>query len=242
MLILLGQTFLLTVISRLRWYSALDQHIRHYRLILHGQEVSLYMRMDDLPVFYDIFLHEVYRPVLPAEKPAIIVDLGAHIGLASVYFALTYSPEQIISVEPDSENSILFHKNTSWFPCQLIKGAINDTDDPLYYHGDPLTYRGRTSEYDHSATKVAGICIKSLIQASGYSAIDLLKADMEGAERILFKQHLDWLSITKYIIMEVHQDELASDFMELLTQKDFSTVMKPFRKDYLIQASRAAHS
>lgn len=210
--------------------------------MLHGQEVSLYMRMDDLPVFYDIFLDEVYRPVLPAEKPAIIVDLGAHIGLASVYFALTCSPGKIIAVEPDLQNGLLFQKNTRLFPCQLIQGAISETDRPLYYHADALSYKGSTSDHNPAMLKVPGISIRSLLHTPEFSEADILKADMEGAERILLKQHQDWLPFTKYIIMEVHDERLASDFMELLAQNGFKAMMKPFRKNFLIQATRAAHS
>lgn len=242
MLILLGQTFLLTVISRMQWYGILEKQIRRYRLMLYGKKVILDMRMGDLPVFFDIFFHEVYRPAIPAEKPALMVDLGAHIGLASLYFALVYTPECIIAVEPDPQNCLLFQKNTRLFPCKLIEGAINETDNPLYYHSNVFNYKGRTSEQHYSAKKVPGISIRSLLYSSGFSEIGIMKVDMEGAEKILFKQYNDWLPFTKYIIMEVHQNQLTSDFMKLFAQNGYTIEMKPFRKDFLIQAGRAAHS
>ena len=51
-------------------------------------------------------MDEAYR--LPfAIQPKVIVDLGANIGLTSIYLLRLYKPEILVAVEADADNAAL---------------------------------------------------------------------------------------------------------------------------------------
>jgi FkbM family methyltransferase len=53
-----------------------------------------------------VWFDEVYR--LPFDEPSgTLLDLGANIGLTSVWLAKKYQIERVIAVEPDRTNAIL---------------------------------------------------------------------------------------------------------------------------------------
>src|SRR5581483_11732953 len=70
--------------------------------------VTLRPASNDIYTLDEIFFAEVYRPVID-RRPTIrtVIDLGANIGLASIYF-LAQSPEcRVFSIEPDARNYAL---------------------------------------------------------------------------------------------------------------------------------------
>src|SRR4051812_42045539 len=69
-----------------------------YPLHLRGQ----YNR-GDLQIFAQIFWWKQYNISVPFD-PRFIVDLGANIGLASVYFADRFRDATIIALEPENDN------------------------------------------------------------------------------------------------------------------------------------------
>ena len=55
----------------------------------------------------------------------LIMDGGANVGYASIYFAHKYPNAQIIAVEPEAENCALFRKNCAAYPnIELIQGGL----------------------------------------------------------------------------------------------------------------------
>ena len=66
------------------------------------------------------------------DPPQLIIDGGANVGYASVYFANKYPNAQIIAIEPDPENCALFYKNCAAYPnVELIQGALWTTSADL---------------------------------------------------------------------------------------------------------------
>lgn len=58
----------------------------------------------------EVWSHHAYY-LEEIEEPTRIIDLGAHIGLASLYFAQIYPKARIVAYEPDPENFQLLAKN-----------------------------------------------------------------------------------------------------------------------------------
>src|SRR5262245_14031180 len=68
-----------------------------------GGKLSIRPRTSDRYVFEQIFLDEDYA--LSADlNPRFIVDGGANVGYASIYFAHRYPDAEIVAIEPDAEN------------------------------------------------------------------------------------------------------------------------------------------
>ena len=74
---------------------------------------KIYLRKNtkDLETFEEIFLTNLYNTQLPFQ-PKTIVDAGANIGLASLFFKLKYLNSEIIAIEIEKNNIEILKKNT----------------------------------------------------------------------------------------------------------------------------------
>ena len=78
----------------------------------------LYLRPknhEDRYSFYELFLQKQYNFKFDFE-PKLIIDAGANIGYASVYFAIKYPNAKIIALEPSEENFQLLQRNVRNYP------------------------------------------------------------------------------------------------------------------------------
>lgn len=200
-------------------------------------DVRLRLQTSDIRTFEQIFLLEEYGiPELP-ESAETIVDLGANIGLASIYFGARYPKARILAIEPDAENYDLMAKNTAPLGSRVLRrniaawkhdGFINihSEDD----RGEPLGAWGfRVSNQESLATsrKIECARVRNLLDHADFQTVDIMKIDIEGAELDLFSVGADeWLKRVRYLIIETHdtfrpgsekavRDALGADFDEL---------------------------
>ncbi len=79
---------------------------RELAIVPPQSEYPVYLRIDtsDFCAYRDvlIFRTKSYDPEIPGFSPTTIVDAGAHIGMASILFALKYPSARIIAIEPES--------------------------------------------------------------------------------------------------------------------------------------------
>jgi hypothetical protein len=64
-----------------------------------------------------------YQAILDAGKTPIVIDAGANVGAASLWFARAFPQAAIVAVEPDPENARLLRLNTAGAPHVLIREA-----------------------------------------------------------------------------------------------------------------------
>jgi FkbM family methyltransferase len=177
-------------------------------------EISLRPKTSDIPTYTQVFIRREYdSPNLP-DAPRSIVDLGANIGLATVFFGLRYPNAQIISVEPEYNNFKLMEDNTRALGARINPlhaaawtedGTINlhtETDD-----GFALGAWGAQVSDRATAASKRTPCfrLETLLTRFGLDAIDILKVDIEGAELEVFSGEAQrWLPKIKLIIVETH--------------------------------------
>jgi hypothetical protein len=65
--------------------------------------MTLRPNTSDMDVFQQIFVNEEYEFSLDTD-PAVIIDAGANIGLASIYYSIKYPKAKIIAIEPELSN------------------------------------------------------------------------------------------------------------------------------------------
>ena len=112
-----------------------------------------------------------------------MIDAGAHVGFVSVLFANRYPNCKIIAIEPEASNFELLCLNTErytnvtalnaalWFK-QAALDIVNPEDDNWSYR----VAAGGDGE-------VSSVTLGELIKRHSLSKIDLLKIDIEGAEK-----------------------------------------------------------
>ena len=177
-------------------------------------EVTLRLNTSDIPTFHQVFgAHEYDSNNLPASAN-VIVDLGANIGLAAVFFAIKYPDARILCVEPEAENFAMLLSNTATLGSRVETqhsavwvndGFINlHTEDEF---GATLGMWGVRTLDRVSKSGKATRCYKldTLLDNSGFAAVDILKIDIEGAEQKIFSEGVEkWLPRINMIIVETH--------------------------------------
>ena len=168
----------------------------------------------DVDVFHAIFVECKYRyPVVDYDVKTIF-DLGANIGLASVYFAGRYSKSRIIAVEPNKGNFHLLQRNMMALPDAVAVGMAVWSSDAILKLRSVNTLGQALGEWGYQTEAVAAdeqgdvaaTSIPSLMRRYGVQTIDLLKVDIEGAELEVFGGDTDaWLPFVRCVVIETHE-------------------------------------
>lgn len=167
--------------------------------------VHLRVRASDGTVLAQIFTGRQYD-LDPARRPSTIVDAGANIGLASVFYANKYPEAKIIAVEPEADNYRVLKMNASPYPnVTPIRAAVWDSDGQINVSDPGWGTAGfRTAENEHIGEGVRAITIETLMKEHGLNYIDLLKMDVEGSEKEIFESAAGWIDKVGMIVIELH--------------------------------------
>jgi len=144
---------------------------------------------------------------LPLEINATtIFDLGANVGYASIYFANKYPNAKIFALEPEINNYVIAQKNTANYPnITLIKGAVWNKLEDLNLVDNGFGEGGYMVEKGLGNNVVRGYTIDEIMKLMNITTIDILKIDIEGAEKEIFETNFEnWIPNTKVIIVETH--------------------------------------
>jgi FkbM family methyltransferase len=145
----------------------------------------------DLAIARDLWERDVYGLRSIAEPPALVVDVGAHIGLFALLAAETWPAARVIACEADPDNAALLRRNVAGRPgIDVVEAAIVGADVPLVDLHVVVDKAGGNSgggscvrpEPGSKRVKVPALSAVRLWQSRGLDRCDLLKLDCEGAE------------------------------------------------------------
>jgi FkbM family methyltransferase len=146
----------------------------------------------------------------PNFEPKVILDLGANIGCAAVYFANRWPNAKIVSVEPVLDNFRMLVSNVRMYSNVVpIHAAINHADGDVVisvpgtdFWAASVRAKGKS---DGNAHTVRGITIDTLLKENRLELIDIVKIDIEGSEVDVFSRGpLNWLMRTRLVVIELH--------------------------------------
>lgn len=172
--------------------------------------IYLRVKTSDIPTFRQVFERKEYKTdFLGKIDPKVIIDCGANIGLSSVYYANRFPNAKIYSIEPESSNFEMLKKNTANYPNVIpINAAIwNKRTKVNVADGGSGHWGFTTTENDDSRSLgfADAVSIGDLVSQFNISKIDILKIDIEGAEKEVFQSgYEDWMGITESIFIELH--------------------------------------
>ena len=176
---------------------------------IQGLPTPFAYRPDDSSIIVSIFEKQEYLLPIKDFQPKLILDCGGNIGCAAIYFANEYPNAQIYSVEPEKNNFKLLTFNTNFYDnVHLIKSALWDKETFIRVEDKGFGVAGymtfETTNDDPAALKTT--TVSKLLADSGFDEIDLLKIDIEGAEKEVFgAPNVDeWLSKVKVLVIELH--------------------------------------
>ena len=158
---------------------------------------------------YSIFVERQY-PVDPSEPIKRILDAGANVGYASVYFARHFPDAEIVSVEPEENNFQMLQRNTSAYPnIRCLKAALwkeRTTLSMANPDADSWAFQ-LTDRPDRNGGNVNAYTVDDLLAERRWASVDLLKIDIEGAEREVFSADTSWLRNTRHLYIETHDEQ-----------------------------------
>jgi len=218
-----------TVGSKLysEFYNHDDKTLIEFKLPEYPFPLKLRKHTSDEPTFRQIFLNTRYNISIEFE-PLKIIDGGANIGYSSVFFAHKYPKAEIIAIEPDKSNFELLQYNTAnyaqvknvnsalWHKSAFLKIANPNTEKWAFQVIE--TNKGDVNSFDSCS-------IQDLMNLNSWDHIDILKLDIEGAEKFIFSENYElWLPRTKILIIELHermQPGCTEIFYQAIKKYDF---------------------
>lgn len=169
--------------------------------------VHVRMRTTDEDVYRDTLLLQQYGFELPFE-PETILDAGANIGTASIYFAQRYPRARIIALEPEPSNFALLARNVAPYPTITpVRAALWNRDGEISL-GHPTPSASAQQKWafvtrEGPGESVRAVTLPTLMREMHIRRIDVLKVDIEGAEKEVFES-CDWMDAVRCMMIELH--------------------------------------
>lgn len=165
----------------------------------------------DIQVYMQVFVHKEYD--FPCQSDVqTIVDGGANVGLTSLFFAQRFPEARIIAIEPEASNVAQLRRNVAGVarisPIRAALAAADGSVD-LVDTGDGhwgfRTWSGDGSDRADIVESVPAFSVPSLMRTHGLESIDILKIDIEGAEKEILDSCDDWICQIGVLIVELHE-------------------------------------
>lgn len=160
-----------------------------------------------LPHFGEI--ERRYLEITRAGRHPLIVDAGANIGLASLFFTEAWPEAQIVAVEPAEDNFELLRQNTAARPVASVHAGLSRTEGFLRVadaQAEKWAYQTERTEAETPGA-VRATTVTTLLsewpKERGYDPF-IAKFDVEGAEAEIFSCDTAWIDAFSVIVIELH--------------------------------------
>lgn len=189
-------------------------------------------------IFYATFIADEYRD-LKIKKNDVVIDFGANIGDFTVKAGkLLNNTGKIIAIEPNHKNVEILKKNLELNNIKnvvIYESAITDKNGYSYLSGDGVAAEVLDNDNGY---RIKTICIEDLMDKLDNPKNLVIKMDIEGSEKYIFKNK-DFVNNIKEIAMELHGKENIETITKILQNNNFH-IKKYKTKDELINALRFA--
>lgn len=181
-------------------------------------------------------IQAAYDRIVAAGRTPLIVDLGANIGVASVWFSCMYPRAHIVAVEPESSNADLCRRNTAGRDVEVLTAAVgstpgfvavSETQDDKWAVTTKRDPRGETP-----------IClVNDIVRAVRGGELFIVKIDIEGFEDDLFAANTEWVHQATVVIIEPHDWLMPA----AATSRRFQRVFGALDRDLLIRGENLVY-
>jgi FkbM family methyltransferase len=202
------------------------------RLRLGSEVVTVTFRRRDIYAIGEILHERPYRLERRLPPAPVILDSGANIGMATLWFRASYPAAEVHCFEPESENFDLLRRNVAGLPrSHCVHAALGATEGQvrLAMSDGPMSSRisadpaapGDGTEVVPCTTGAA------YLERMGIERVDLLKLDVEGHEIEVVRGFAPLLPRVQGIVGEVHERLIdQAEFYSLLEDSGFSIVAR----------------
>lgn len=167
-----------------------------------------------LEITNEIFFNQVYTSKVKIDPGDVVVDIGANIGIFSVYAAFQ-GASRVYAYEPFLENIRLIKKNqklNGFYNIIPIQAAVSSKNgrSKLYLgsvDSGNLLFNHNTEGKLSRCIEVSTVTLEDIFKTQYLARIDFLKIDCEGSEGAIIKStpQAVWKKVTK-IALEFHDN------------------------------------
>ena len=175
-------------------------------------------------IYDELFCQELYESPKPLPAAPRIVDVGGHLGLASLYFLSRYPDCSLTAIEPNPSLAALLRENLSAWPkrAKVIEAALSlytGTTEFNVTADNAFTVTGGIENREAPERAISKLTVPCIDAREVLAEpVDLLKLDVEGHEYRLLPLALFEPSHIKNMVIEFHDlDERRSEF-DAITQ------------------------
>lgn len=233
----LGASFALAGLRRRVSRGLVPVRIGPWRLWVRGGESDFHalrqtLRDKEYAVGVAAFRDQLdarYRAILRAGGRPVIVDAGANVGGASLWFASLYPEAAVLAVEPDPGNLAILHRNVGAVPnVHVLEAAIGAEPGFVALSGAGAGWATQTRRAQ------AGLPVITVAQAAASIADGVLfqvKVDIEGFEADLFAANTGWLDAVEAVYLEPHDWLMPGagtslSFQQAMARRPFAMLLK----------------
>jgi FkbM family methyltransferase len=149
-------------------------------------------------------IRDAYAALLADGKVPVIVDCGANIGFASIWFACAFPHAVILAVEPEPGNVAMLRRNVSGHANIVpVEAAVSDRVAKVALRNPAREPWACQTEEDERGG-VATVTIADLLARTPNGAPLIVKVDIEGYETSLFRSNTEWAAETPLVVFEMH--------------------------------------
>jgi FkbM family methyltransferase len=211
----------------------IKSEIFNFRSLKYKNSIFLRNNTSDFLAFNQVFIDEEY--LIPFNfDPEIIIDLGANVGYAAIYFKRYFPNAKVVCIEPDNSNFVLLESNLkNYNNVYFLKGAVWNSETAKLHLKDygigkwAFMVEETSMESDNL---VKAYTLETIMKQFCLNRIDILKIDIEGSEKELFESNFEyWLLKTKVIIIELHdrmRKGCSKSFFKALSKLNYRLELK----------------
>jgi len=186
----------------------------------------------DFSIINEVFIVKEYSRLIKfIQKDSVVIDIGAQIGVFSIYAGKLASEGNVFCYEPFDENFEILEKNISLNGLDNVKvfnlgvAGVGGKRDLVI--SDENTGGHGFYESEGEKIKVDVISLKDVFEKNKIEKCDFLKMDCEGAEyEILMKTPQKYLDKIKSITMEYHPNGDIRKLKKFLEDAGFDVIVK----------------
>jgi FkbM family methyltransferase len=158
-----------------------------------------------------IFAGDTYPNVPFVSDVKTILDIGANVGAATVYLAISYPQAHVYAFEPGRDPLSLLQKNV-----ELLRN-VSVFPFGLYSRNQTLSlFRGKndsvessvcpTTRTDNESEQIRLVNASQFLSEHGIKSVDILKIDTEGCEISILHSLSKYLPEVKVLHVEYHSE------------------------------------
>jgi FkbM family methyltransferase len=178
-------------------------------------------------------LRASYARMIADGRTPVILDCGANIGMAALWFKRQFPAATVVAIEPSPANYRILLRNLAGAPGAIAIPAaiwnlatqvriVDETAEPWGFQVEPC---------DDERCAIPTVTISQALQRVACGALLIVKIDIEGSEETLFADETEWLSEVPLLIIELHDWMLpwrrtSRNFLRAMSKLDYDMVQK----------------